>query len=138
MVKVNQNTYCIAIAHLIDFPATAHEIADVTGLHIITAQNFMACFLKHKIVHISAWETDRFDRDCTPVFTFGNGTNKPRRRRTRAQIASDYRDRKRNREIGRALVGQGTYAVGGERDRDSEAVRPREVSDELLLEAALL
>jgi hypothetical protein len=104
MRKVNQTDYCITIAHLIDFPSTAHELADLTALNLVTVQDLLNRFKEHKIAHIVGWEADRFDRDCTPIYKFGKGPNKPRRSKTRAQIAKNYRERKRIREISRALV----------------------------------
>lgn len=92
--KVNQETYGLLFKRLMTDPATAHELADVTGLHIITVQSLMRTLKRHKVVHITDWETDRLDRDTTPVFRMGGGRDKARRRMTRAEIAKRYRERK--------------------------------------------
>lgn len=94
MYKVNQEAYARLFKILIHEDATAHDLAEETGLHLVTIQTLMRCFKKHKLVHVSAWEPDLKGRDCTPVYTWGEGKDKARRRKSRAKIAKDYRARK--------------------------------------------
>lgn len=93
--KVNQEAYAITFKTLIANPCTAYELAEETGLHVVTMQELMRCFARHKLVHISAWDQDTQGRDTTPVWTFGKGKNVPRRRQTRAEIAARYRERQK-------------------------------------------
>lgn len=92
--KVNQDTYGRLFRMLLDDPCTAHELAEETGLHIVTAQSLMRTLKKHKVVHISAWEPDRLGRDATPVYKLGDGKNKARRRMTHAERQARHRAKK--------------------------------------------
>lgn len=93
--KMNQEKYALAIKELLETPCTAHDIAEVTGVHIVTAQNLMRTFLRHKIVHVSAWDPDSLGRDVTPVYTLGPGRNAKRRKKTAAERQQRHRDKKR-------------------------------------------
>jgi hypothetical protein len=94
MHKVNQEAYALVFKDLLAGPSTAHELADVSGLHIVTMQSLMRTLKKHKVVHIVAWHPNGRGIDTTPVFQLGQGRDVKRRRKTRAQIAADYRERK--------------------------------------------
>ena len=80
---------------LISEPCTTHDLVAETGIHLVTAQKLMRCFKKHKIVHVSAWEKDGKGRDCTQVYAFGEGKNKPRHRMTAAERTERYRNKKK-------------------------------------------
>ena len=95
--KVNQEAYAVLFKSIIDHPGTAYELAEVSGLHLLTVQDLMRVFAKHQIVHIVAWEPNGRGIDTTPVWSFGKGRDVARRIKTRAQIASDYRARRRLR-----------------------------------------
>lgn len=99
MRKVNQETYALVFKELLNNPISAHEAAEVSGLHIITAQSLMRCLKKHKVVHISSWEKDRMGRDVTPVYSLGNKRNVPRERMTGAERQAVCRAKKRGLEL---------------------------------------
>ena len=94
MIKVNQSTYARAIRLLMDDPLTAHELAEETGLHIVTAQSLMRAFKKYKVVHVCEWEKDRLGRDATPVYKLGKGKDKPRHKFTAAERQARARQKK--------------------------------------------
>ena len=94
MMKVNQDMYARAMRMLLDDPITAHELAADTGMHLITAQELMRTFKKHKVVHVCDWEKDRLGRDTTPVYQLGKGKDKPRHKFTTAERTARYRAKK--------------------------------------------
>lgn len=73
MQKVNQEIYAKLIKFLMNNDATLSQIADKTGLHVITVGNLMQTFRKHKLVHICEWDMDRLGRDQTMVIRWGAG-----------------------------------------------------------------
>jgi len=73
MNKVNQETYALAIKFLINNDATFQQIADETGLHIVTISKLIKTFKKHKLVHVCDWLPDRLGRDATMVIRWGEG-----------------------------------------------------------------
>ena len=73
---------------------TSHEVAEETGLHTVTAQEFMRTLRKFKVVYVASWEKDRLGRDCTPVYCLGDKRDVPRARMTPAQRTARYRKKK--------------------------------------------
>ena len=96
--KINQETYARLFKELLDVPMTSQDAVEATGLHLCTAQSLMRCLRKHKVVHISAWETDSKGRDVTPVYALGGGRDKPRRKLTAAQRQARCRAKKKSLE----------------------------------------
>lgn len=93
-VKVNQETYARLFKELLEGPMTAHEAVEATGIHVVTAQNLLRCLRKHRVVHVAAWEPDSRGRDMTPVYAFGKGRDKPRRKLTAAERQARSRAKK--------------------------------------------
>lgn len=93
--KVNHLVMAQTIKLLLTGPITAHEIAEHTGIHLVTAQEWMRCLRKEKAIHISGWLPDSLGRDVTAVYTVGKGRDKERHRMTPAERTKRYRDKKR-------------------------------------------
>ena len=93
--KINQLVMAQTVKLLLDGPATAHEVAEHTGIHLVTAQEWMRCLRKEGAVHISGWLADRLGRDTTAVFQLGIGKDKPRHKFTPAERQARHRARKR-------------------------------------------
>lgn len=105
--KVNQECYAILLHHMIyEDDATVAELAEVCGLSPLTVRDLMRVLRRHKVVHICAWEPDRMGRDAFAVFRLGPGRDVPRRRRSRAEVARDYRARTKAQEMQRAAAAQ--------------------------------
>jgi predicted ArsR family transcriptional regulator len=95
-MKVNQETYALVFKHLLTEEASAHELADVSGLHSITVQSLMRTLKKYKVVHVCGWDKDGMGRDTTPIYKLGVGKNVSRTRMTRAQVVARYRAKKKH------------------------------------------
>ena len=95
MQKVNQEIYAKLIKYLINNDATLSQIADKTGLHVVTVGNLMKTFRKHKLVHICEWNTDRLGRDQTMVIRWGEGKDVKRFRMSGRERQRLHRERKR-------------------------------------------
>ena len=93
--KLNQNMYAQIFVMLTREPCTTHDLVEETGIHLVTAQRLMRCFKRYKLVHVCAWEKDAKGRDCTQVYKFGNGKDKPRARMTTAERTERYRSKKK-------------------------------------------
>lgn len=94
MNKVNQETYALLFKELLNAPSSTYELSEVTGLHLVTVQSLMRTLKKHKVVHISAWDTDKLGRDCTPIYAFGKGKNAARRKMSASDRTARYRAKK--------------------------------------------
>jgi hypothetical protein len=94
-VKVSHMALAKTLKLLLEGPVTAHEVSEVTGIHIVTAQEWMRALRKEKVVHIGGWIADRLDRDITPVYALGPGRDRARRRLTAVQRQARYRERQK-------------------------------------------
>ena len=105
MYKVNQDTYARVFSMLLADPITAHEAAEETGMHYVTAQSLMRTLKKHKVVHVSGWEADALGRDTTPIYKLGRGRDKPRHKFTAAERQARSREKKRKLALQEACNG---------------------------------
>ena len=101
--KVSHVVLAQTMKALIDGPVTSHEIAEITGIHIVTAQEWMRSLRKEGAVHITAWLPDSMDRDVTAVYKMGPGKDKPRRKLTDTQRQARYREKKRRMALDQLL-----------------------------------
>lgn len=106
IVKVGAISYAQLIKLLLEGIYTCQELADETGLHYVTVLQYTRELHRAGAAYIAGWEEDCFGRDALKVYKLGAGKDKPRRQRTRAQIARDYRARRRARETLHMLAGQ--------------------------------
>jgi hypothetical protein len=90
---------------MLDGPTTAQEIAEFTGIHLRTAQEWMRNMKAEGCVHINAWLPDSKGRDSIPVWKLGKGKDKPRHRMTNAETARQYRARKKARALDMTILG---------------------------------
>lgn len=97
----------ISVGHLIramlDGPATAQELADASGLKRQTIYEFMRSMRKVGAAHICGWEPDCLGRVSLPVFKLGPGRDTKRQKKTPAERAGAYRERKRLSLLAQAI-----------------------------------
>jgi hypothetical protein len=103
--KVSHVVLAKTVKLLLTSPATAHEVAEHTGLHLVTAQEWMRSLRKEGAVHISGWLADSLGRDVTAVYTLGPGNDKPRHKFTTAERTARYRERKQKAARDRMILG---------------------------------
>jgi predicted ArsR family transcriptional regulator len=93
---------------LMDGPATAHEVSEVTGIHVVTAQEWMRSLHKEGCVHIGGWIHDSLGRDTTAVYHLGKGRDKPRHKFTPAERQARHRARKKQATLDKLILGEPT------------------------------
>jgi predicted ArsR family transcriptional regulator len=89
--KVSHVVLAQTIKLLLENPITAHELAEHTGIHLVTAQEWMRSLRKEGAVHICGWLPDGLGRDATAVFKLGPGRDKPRHKLTPAERQARHR-----------------------------------------------
>lgn len=105
-VKMSAVLQAKLLAMLVDAPHTVHELAAETGLHIITVSCYVRALRRERLVHIGAWEKDSMGRDCTAVWAWGRGRDKPRGKMTNAERRAAYRQRQAQRAVLQMMAGQ--------------------------------
>lgn len=93
--KVNHVVLAKTFALLREGALTAQKLSRVTGVHLVTAQDWLRALKEEKTVHIGSWLPDSKGRDATPVYELGDDKDEPRRRMTRAEISRRYRQRQK-------------------------------------------
>jgi len=93
---------------LMDGPATAHEVSEVTGIHTVTAQEWMRSLHKEGCIHIGGWIPDGLGRDTTAVYHLGKGRDKPRHKFTPAERQARHRARKKQATLDKLILGEPT------------------------------
>lgn len=102
--RVNHQALALAVKRMLEGPATAHNIVEVTGLHINTSYELMRTFHKNKVVHVCGWEPNSWGADTTPIFKLGDGPNKRRRKASSKERSARSRQRKKEMQVRDPLV----------------------------------
>lgn len=95
IVKVNALTQAQLIKLLLDGLYTCEELADLTGLHYVTALQYTRELHRAGAAHICAWEKDTRGRDAIRVYKLGAGKDAKRTKKTSAERARAYQAKKR-------------------------------------------
>ncbi len=93
--KVSHAVLAKTFALLRDGALTAQRLSNATGVHVVTAQDWLRALKEEKTVHIGSWLPDSKGRDAIPVYELGDDKDEPRRRMTRAEISRRYRQRQK-------------------------------------------
>jgi predicted ArsR family transcriptional regulator len=103
--KVGHLTLAKTMKALLDGPVTSHEIAELTGIHVRTAQEWLRALKLEECVHIGAWVPDSLGRDSIPVYHLGKGKDKKRHTMGRGEAARNYRARKKQLQLQSLITG---------------------------------
>lgn len=101
--KVSYVVLAQTMKALLNGPVSSHEIAEITGIHQVTASEWMRSLRKEGAVHITGWLPDSMDRDVTAVYSIGTGKDKARRKLTPSQRQARHRAKKRRMALDQAL-----------------------------------
>jgi predicted ArsR family transcriptional regulator len=89
--KISHIALAKTLKLLLNGPASAHEVSEYTGIHLVTAQEWMRSLRKEGVVHVNGWLPDKLGRDATAVFVLGPGKDKPRAKLTPAERQARYK-----------------------------------------------
>lgn len=78
---------------------TVATIAAETGVHETTASRLVHALHHERVIYISGWVEDTLGRDQTPLYTFGDYADAPRRKKSGAQRSREYRAARRAEKL---------------------------------------
>ena len=84
---------------LLDGPCSVGELKIASGLSTNTLYEYLRALRKEGVVHICAWEKDATGRESLRVFKLGAGKDKPRSKKSKAEVARDCRKRKQDAKL---------------------------------------
>ena len=94
-VKLNALSVAKMMRTLMDGPATAKDLINVSGLSRGTVYNYMKALKSEQCVYVCAWEKSVLNRDAIKVFALGKGKDAVKSKKSKAQIAAECRERKK-------------------------------------------
>lgn len=87
------------IEGLIAGQSTAQNLAEESGVRLLTVRKILSILHRHGTVHICGWEKDSIGRMTLAVYKIGEAKDVPRPRRSRKEIADAYRARNRMKKL---------------------------------------
>lgn len=84
---------------LLDGPCSVTELEEISGLSNHTLHDYMRALRKEHAAHICGWEEDATGRESIRIFKLGAGKDVPRRKKSKAQIARECRQRKKDAQL---------------------------------------
>ena len=101
--KMSAFTYAVLIRLMMDGTRTCRELAEETGLHILTVYDYTYHLHKSGAAFIVTWDGE--GRHQTRIYMIGRGKDAPRPSKSRKQIADDYRSRKAAKDLLHRMAG---------------------------------
>lgn len=116
-MKVNHIAYAVMLRELLVGPCTDQELADASGLFVLTVHRWMRVMRKYKVVHIAAWEKDARGAHTIPVHALGEGRDVKRPLKAATIKRKEFAERRTQRLIAAASAGaptrrQSTAGIG--------------------------
>lgn len=108
IIKMGAISYAKMIRLLMDGTMTCAEIAEETGLHLLTVYQYTRELHREGVIHIALWEKDSRGRDAIKVYRFGEGKDAKRYAMTQRERAARYREKK----AGLAFINRVSGGVG--------------------------
>lgn len=102
--KMSAFTYALLINLLMDGTRTCRELAEETGLHILTIYDYTYHLHKAKALFIVGWDGE--GRNQTRIFMLGRGKDVPRPSKSRKQISEDYKARQAAKALLQRMAGE--------------------------------
>ena len=111
-VNVGAMTYAKLIRLLEEGRLSTEELAEQLGLHYLTVIEYLNALYKENVIHIHAWRKDNANRSSIRIYILGGGLDAKKPVKSRIQIANDYRERKRLRQLKTELrTNHGTHQI---------------------------
>lgn len=101
--KVNALTFSILVKLLYEGTRNCYELAEDSGLHVLTIYDWTRELHRQGVIHICMWEGE--GRASTRIFKFGPGKDAPRPTKPRSRIHAEYRARKKAAELNQRMAG---------------------------------
>lgn len=108
-MKINAYSQAQMIKMLLDGPHTCTDLAEATGLHYVTVQQYLRELRRAGAAHISAWEKDARGRDMIKVYKLGPGRDAKREKLTPAQRQQRVRERRQEMQRAAVMAGKGQF-----------------------------
>lgn len=122
LIKINTFTQGVLIKNMLEGTYSCRELAELTGLHYATVQQYTRELHRAGAAHISSWEKDSLNRDVIKIYKIGVGKDAKRQRLTDVQRQGRAREKRRGMELAQVMAGTARYVQSGNGRLRFEAV----------------
>lgn len=110
-IKMGAYSYAQLLKYMTEGVYTCYELAEYTGLHIVTVYQYTREIHAAGVAHIAHFEPDARGRHNIKVFKLGAGKDAKRIRMTGAQRQQRTREKKVRLELAHVMAGTGEYVA---------------------------
>jgi hypothetical protein len=98
-MSLGVKTYARLFIALSEGPVTAQDLSHSSGIYVKTVREFLRELHKHKIIHISQWDTRLNRRIKLPMFKLGDGPDAPKPKKLSSSVVMRrWRERQKIKE----------------------------------------
>lgn len=90
-VKLNAVMFTMMLEELMAGPCRAQDLADYTGMSMLTVQRTIRVMHRRKVIHIKAWEKDVRGAWTCKVYQLGEGKDAPK---PKPKLSTEYESRR--------------------------------------------
>ena len=101
--KVNAMTFAIMTKLLMEGTRTCQELAEETGLHVLTIYDWTRELHRQGVIHICMWEGE--GRNSVRIFKFGAEKDAVRPIKPRSQVHAEYRAKQKAAQLLQRMAG---------------------------------
>jgi pyocin large subunit-like protein len=109
IIKINAFTQGVLIKNMLEGTYSCAELAEITGLHYVTVQQYARELHRAGAAHISSWEKDSRGRDVVKIYKIGVGKDAKREKLTGAQRQERVREKRRAQQLAQVMAGTARY-----------------------------
>jgi len=84
----------------------AHQLADALEVSMRTSWLWLRTLHEMRCIHIVGWKKDTIGRDQTPIYSFGDGFDKPKSKRTAEDRRRIYAEKKARQQKHKQMAAQ--------------------------------
>lgn len=92
-MKIGALSYAKLLKYMQDGTLTCAELAQATGLHVLTVYDYTKAMHKEGVAHICDWDGE--GRNQTKIYRLGAGEDRRRPHKPRSKVYADYKARKK-------------------------------------------
>ena len=96
-MKVNAMAFAKLLKYMQDGTLTCYELAQATGLHLLTVYDYTKALHKEGVVYICDWDGE--GRNQSKIYRLGEGKDVRRPHKPRTQVYADYKERVKARRL---------------------------------------
>lgn len=108
-VKVNAMSYAIMLKNMIDGDNTCFDLAEITGLHVLTVYYYCRELHKQGVIHVSHYEPDVHGRHTTKVYKFGPGRDAKRIQMSAVERQARHRAKVAAQQVSQVMAGKAEF-----------------------------